>query len=53
MIEITIRRATTVDKPEWLRMRLLRRPDGTVESFFKVPERGRSLRPLAMTSLTL
>jgi aminoglycoside 6'-N-acetyltransferase I len=35
MKDITIRRATHADKPEWLRMRLLLWPDGTAESFSK------------------
>ncbi|MGD8405871.1 MAG: GNAT family N-acetyltransferase [Anaerolineales bacterium] len=35
MSDITTRRATSADKPEWLRMRLLLWPDGTVESFFR------------------
>lgn len=35
MTEITIRRATPADKSEWLRMRLLLWPDGTVEIFSK------------------
>jgi aminoglycoside 6'-N-acetyltransferase I len=33
MKNITIRRATPADKPEWLRMRLLLWPFGTAESF--------------------
>jgi aminoglycoside 6'-N-acetyltransferase I len=33
MKSITIRRATPVDKPEWLRMRLLLWPFGTAEGF--------------------
>ena len=33
MTEITIRRATPADEPEWLRMRLLLWPYGTIESF--------------------
>jgi aminoglycoside 6'-N-acetyltransferase I len=33
MSDITIRRATPTDKPEWLRMRLLLWPDGTTEGF--------------------
>jgi len=33
MNEITIRRATHADKPEWLRMRLLLWPYGTAEGF--------------------
>ena len=33
MKEITIRRATPADKPEWLRMRLLLWPYGTAEGF--------------------
>ena len=33
MTDITIRRATPADKPEWLRMRLLLWPDGTPEGF--------------------
>jgi len=35
MIDITIRRAIQLDKPEWLRMRLLLWPDDTAESFSK------------------
>ena len=35
MTDITVRRATHADKSEWLRMRLLLWPDGTVESFSK------------------
>jgi len=33
MTDITIRRATRTDKPEWLRMRLLLWPYGTAEGF--------------------
>jgi len=33
MNDITIRRATSADKPGWLRMRLLLWPDGTLEGF--------------------
>ncbi len=33
MTDITIRRATRTDKPEWLRMRLLLWPHGTAEGF--------------------
>ena len=33
MTDLTIRRATSADKPEWLRMRLLLWPYGTAEGF--------------------
>ena len=33
MINVTIRRATQTDKPEWLRMRLLLWPFGTAEGY--------------------
>ena len=35
MSDFTIRRATSTDKLEWLRMRLLLWPDGTTEGFSK------------------
>ncbi len=35
MSDITIRRATPADKPEWLRMRLLLWPDGMPEGFLR------------------
>jgi hypothetical protein len=38
MSEVAIRHATNVDKPEWLRMRLLLWPDGTPEGFAKEME---------------